>query len=260
MRRLVRPGAPANPRRVGASSPCEQRQWMPKTGGTAEVRFRPVTRDGSFFIGHYRNPIWDHRKEDQRNMKEMMQSMRDAALKAILESEDVDSLEGLRVRYLGRSIADVLNMSFDEALQLFEGQSKIEKILRAVCDCGLGYIKLGQPSPTLSGGEAQRMKLATEIAKTSRTKTLFIFDEPTTGLHPDDVSQLISVFNRLADMGHTIVIIEHNLDIIKTSDYLIDIGPEPGIDGGSIVAVGTPEQVAATNASHTGRYLKTLLG
>ncbi len=165
----------------------------------------------------------------------------------------------LRVRYLGRNIADVLDMSFDEALKLFEGQSKIEKILRAVCDVGLGYIKLGQPSPTLSGGEAQRMKLAKEIAKTSRTKTLFIFDEPSTGLHADDVNQLITVLNRLADLGHSVIIIEHNLDIIKTSDYIIDIGPEPGDAGGQIVGTGTPEQIAALEHSHTGRYLKPLL-
>ena len=165
----------------------------------------------------------------------------------------------LRVRYLGRNIADVLDMSFDEALKLFEGQSKIEKILRAVCDVGLGYIKLGQPSPTLSGGEAQRMKLAKEIAKTSRTKTLFIFDEPSTGLHADDVNQLITVLNRLADLGHSVIIIEHNLDIIKTSDYIIDIGPEPGDAGGQIVGTGTPEQIAALDSSHTGRYLKPLL-
>ena len=165
----------------------------------------------------------------------------------------------LRVRYLGRSIADVLDLSFEDALSLFEGQTKIEKILRAVCDVGLGYIKLGQPSPTLSGGEAQRMKLATEIAKTSRTKTMFIFDEPSTGLHADDVRQLISVLNRLADMGHTVVIIEHNLDIIKSADYVIDIGPEPGADGGEVVAVGTPEEIAKVKASHTGRYLKPLI-
>ncbi len=165
----------------------------------------------------------------------------------------------LRVRYLGRNIADVLDMSFAEALELFEGQSKIEKILRAVCDVGLGYIKLGQPSPTLSGGEAQRMKLAKEIAKTSKTKTIFIFDEPSTGLHADDVRVLTQVLGQLADLGHTIIIIEHNLDIIKTSDYIIDIGPEPGALGGNIVAKGTPEQIATVSASHTGRYLKPLL-
>ena len=166
----------------------------------------------------------------------------------------------LRVRYQGRNIAEVLDMSFDDALELFQGQSKIEKILKAVCDVGLGYIKLGQPSPTLSGGEAQRMKLAKEIAKTSRSKTLFIFDEPSTGLHADDVRQLIHIFNQLADLGHSMIIIEHNLDIIKTSDYLIDIGPEPGKDGGQIVGTGTPEAIAALPHSHTGRYLKPLLG
>ena len=166
----------------------------------------------------------------------------------------------LRVRYLGRNIADVLDMSFSEALELFAGQTKIEKILRAVCDVGLGYIKLGQPSPTLSGGEAQRMKLSKEIAKTSRTKTLFVFDEPSTGLHADDVRQLTAILGRLADMGHTVIVIEHNLDIIKTSDYVIDIGPEPGADGGRIVGAGTPEQIAAIEGSHTGRYLKPLLG
>ena len=165
----------------------------------------------------------------------------------------------LRVRYLGKNIAEILDMSFDEALKHFEGQSKIEKILRAVCDVGLGYIKLGQPSPTLSGGEAQRMKLAKEIAKTSRTKTLFIFDEPSTGLHADDVRQLITVLSRLADLGHSVVIIEHNLDIIKTSDYIIDIGPEPGKNGGQIVAIGTPEDIARVPESHTGRFLAPLL-
>lgn len=165
----------------------------------------------------------------------------------------------LRVRYLGKNIAEVLDMSFEEALKHFEGQSKIEKILRAVCDVGLGYIKLGQPSPTLSGGEAQRMKLSKEIAKTSRTKTLFIFDEPSTGLHADDVRQLIAVLNTLADLGHSILIIEHNLDIIKSADYLIDIGPEPGKDGGQVVAFGTPEQVAQVPESHTGRFLAPLL-
>ena len=166
----------------------------------------------------------------------------------------------LRVRYLGRNIADVLDMSFSEALELFAGQAKIEKILKAVCDVGLGYIKLGQPSPTLSGGEAQRMKLAREIAKTSKTKTVFIFDEPSTGLHADDVRQLIQVLERLADLGHTVIIIEHNLDMIKTADYVIDVGPEPGRDGGRIVGTGTPEMIASIPESHTGRYLRPLLG
>lgn len=165
----------------------------------------------------------------------------------------------LRVRYNGRNIAQVLDMSFGEALIHFQGQTKITKILKAVCDVGLGYIKLGQPSPTLSGGEAQRLKLSKEIAKTSHAPTLFIFDEPSTGLHADDVRQLIQVFCKLRDLGHSVIIIEHNLDIIKTSDYIIDIGPEPGDGGGEIVAAGTPKDVAFHADTHTARFLRPLL-
>ncbi len=165
----------------------------------------------------------------------------------------------LRVRYNGRSIAQVLDMSFDEALSHFQGQTKVTKILKAVCDVGLGYIKLGQPSPTLSGGEAQRLKLSKEIAKTSHAPTLFIFDEPSTGLHADDVGQLIRVFFKLRDLGHSVIIIEHNLDIIKTSDYIIDIGPEPGDGGGEVVAAGTPKDVAFHADTHTARFLRPLL-
>ncbi len=165
----------------------------------------------------------------------------------------------LRVRYNGRNIAQVLDMSFDEALSHFQGQTKVTKILKAVCDVGLGYIKLGQPSPTLSGGEAQRLKLSKEIAKTSHAPTLFIFDEPSTGLHADDVGQLIRVFFKLRDLGHSVIIIEHNLDIIKTSDYIIDIGPEPGDGGGEVVAAGTPKDVAFHADTHTARFLRPLL-
>ena len=164
----------------------------------------------------------------------------------------------LRVQYNGKNIAEVLDMSFSEAVKHFDGQSKIVKILQAVCNVGLGYIKLGQPSPTLSGGESQRLKLAKEIAKTSRTPTLFIFDEPSTGLHADDVCQLIQVFYKLRDLGHSLIIIEHNLDIIKTSDYIIDIGPEPGNAGGQVVATGTPRDVALHANTHTARFLKPL--
>lgn len=165
----------------------------------------------------------------------------------------------LRVKYQGLSIADVLDLSFQDALTHFNGQPKITKILKAVCDVGLGYIKLGQPSPSLSGGEAQRMKLAKEIAKTSHTPTLFIFDEPSTGLHSDDVKILVDVLQKLPEMGHSVIVIEHNLDIIKSADYIIDIGPEPGDQGGEIVASGTPESVAQNINSHTGRYLKKIL-
>ncbi len=162
----------------------------------------------------------------------------------------------LRVRLNGRSIADVLNMTFDEALDFFHDYTKITKILQTVCDVGLGYLRLGQPSPTISGGEAQRIKLSKEIAKKNATPTLFVFDEPSTGLHIEDVDRLIGVMNRLIDKGHSVLVIEHNLDIIKCSDYIIDVGPEAGVGGGSIVCTGTPEQVAACAASHTGRFLR----
>ncbi len=162
----------------------------------------------------------------------------------------------LRVRINGKSIADVLDMTFDEAAVFFKDYTKIYKVLQTVCDVGLGYLKLGQPSPTISGGEAQRIKLAREIAKKNTTPTLFVFDEPSTGLHMEDVDRLIGVMNRLIEKGHSVLIIEHNLDIIKSSDYLIDVGPEPGRAGGQIVCTGTPEHVAACEASHTGRFLR----
>lgn len=165
----------------------------------------------------------------------------------------------LRVRYKGKNIADVLDMSFEDAADFFSEHPKIYKILQTVCDVGLSYVKLGQASPSLSGGEAQRMKLSKEIAKTSRTKTVFILDEPSTGLHIEDIRTLLVVLNRLADLGHSIVIIEHNLDIIKSADYLIDIGPEAGEEGGECVAAGSPEIVEKVKASHTGRFLKDLL-
>ena len=162
----------------------------------------------------------------------------------------------LRVRLKGKSISDVLDMSFDEAAEFFSEYPKIAKILNTVCDVGLGYLKLGQPSPTISGGEAQRIKLSKEISKKNATQTLFVFDEPSTGLHIEDVERLIGVMNRLVNMGHSVLVIEHNLDIIKCSDYLIDVGPEAGADGGQIVCVGSPEHVAANSISHTGRFLR----
>ena len=165
----------------------------------------------------------------------------------------------LRVRLRGYDIAQILDASFDEALEIFADYPKIAKILRTVCEVGLGYLKLGQPSPTLSGGEAQRMKLSKEIAKSSRSKTLFILDEPSTGLHAEDIERLLSVLAMLADMGHTVIIIEHNLEIIKSADYVIDIGPEPGAGGGKLVACGTPEQVSQVETSHTGRFLREIL-
>ena len=166
----------------------------------------------------------------------------------------------LDVKYKGKSIYDVLEMSVEEGISFFDGLPALQRKLMTLFDVGLGYIKIGQSSTTLSGGEAQRVKLATELAKRSTGKTIYILDEPTTGLHTDDVAKLVGILQRLADGGNTIVVIEHNLDLIKTADYLIDLGPEGGEGGGTLVACGTPEQVAACEASHTGAFLKQKLG
>ena len=165
----------------------------------------------------------------------------------------------LDVKYKGKNIYDVLEMSVEEGLVFFDGLPALQRKLQTLFDVGLGYIKIGQSSTTLSGGEAQRVKLATELAKRSTGKTIYILDEPTTGLHSEDVSKLIGILQRLADGGNTIVVIEHNLDLIKTADYIIDLGPEGGDGGGTVVAVGTPEQVAACENSHTGAFLKEKL-
>ncbi len=167
--------------------------------------------------------------------------------------------ETLEVRYKGKNIADVLDMTVDEALEFFSALPKLKKRLQTLQDVGLGYVKLGQPSTELSGGEAQRVKLATELSKQATGKTIYILDEPTTGLHSDDVRKLLEVLQRLVDTGNTVVVIEHNLDVIKCADHLIDLGPEGGDGGGTIVCTGTPEEVAACPASFTGQYLKRML-
>ena len=167
--------------------------------------------------------------------------------------------ETLEVRYKGKNIADVLDMTVDEALDFFSALPKLKKRLQTLQDVGLGYVKLGQPSTELSGGEAQRVKLATELSKQATGKTIYILDEPTTGLHSDDVRKLLEVLQRLVDAGNTVVVIEHNLDVIKCADHLIDLGPEGGDGGGTIVCTGTPEEVAACERSYTGRYLKKML-
>ncbi len=167
--------------------------------------------------------------------------------------------ETLEVKYKGKSISEVLNMTVDEALPFFENQQSIHRYLKTLSDVGLGYISLGQPSTQLSGGEAQRIKLATELSKRSTGRTLYILDEPTTGLHFADVEKLLYVIDRLVDDGNTVVVIEHNLDVIKRADYIIDLGPEGGDGGGTIVATGTPEEIAACEESYTGHYLKKLL-
>ena len=168
--------------------------------------------------------------------------------------------ETLEVLYKGKNIAQVLDMTCEEAVEFFENIPKIRKKAQMLVEVGLGYIKLGQASTTLSGGEAQRVKLATELSRTATGRTIYILDEPTTGLHAADVHRLIEVLNRLVDAGNTVLVIEHNLDVIKTADYLIDLGPEGGDGGGTIVATGTPEQVAQVPESYTGQYLKSYLG
>ncbi|MBQ9980718.1 MAG: excinuclease ABC subunit UvrA [Oscillospiraceae bacterium] len=167
--------------------------------------------------------------------------------------------ETLEVRYKGKNIYDVLEMTADEAVEFFESVTKIRDKIATMCEVGLGYVKLGQPSTLLSGGEAQRVKLATELSRRSTGSTIYILDEPTTGLHSDDVSKLISILGRLVDAGNTVIVIEHNLDVIKTADYVIDLGPEGGDGGGNIVVCGTPEQVADCPDSYTGQYLKKML-
>ncbi|MDY3019226.1 MAG: excinuclease ABC subunit UvrA, partial [Oscillospiraceae bacterium] len=167
--------------------------------------------------------------------------------------------ETLEVRYKGKNIYEVLEMTVDEALPFFENLPKIYNRLLTLSEVGLSYVKLGQPSTELSGGEAQRVKLATELAKRSTGRTIYILDEPTTGLHSYDVHKLLEVLQKLVDLGNTVVVIEHNLDVVKTADYLIDLGPEGGDGGGTVVCTGTPEEVARCEASYTGRYLKRIL-
>ena len=165
----------------------------------------------------------------------------------------------LDVEFKGKNIADVLNMPVAEAVEFFSNQPSIARYLQTLMDVGLGYVRLGQSAPTLSGGEAQRVKLATELAKRSTGHTIYLLDEPTTGLHFEDVRRLLTVLGRLVDQGNTVLVIEHNLDVIKTADWLIDLGPEGGVGGGTVVAEGTPEQVAAVDTSHTGGFLRDLL-
>jgi len=167
--------------------------------------------------------------------------------------------ETLAIRYRGLSIAQVLDLTVDEAAYMFANVPKLQSALRTLSEVGLGYLTLGQPAPTLSGGEAQRVKLARELSRPSTGRTLYILDEPTTGLHFVDIEKLLEVLHRLVDAGNTVVVIEHNLDVIKTADWIIDLGPEGGEEGGRIVAEGTPEQVAAVTSSYTGQYLAGVL-
>ena len=167
--------------------------------------------------------------------------------------------ETLEVKYKGKNIYEVLDMTVEEAVKFFENVPSIRRKLETLNDVGLSYIKLGQPSTTLSGGEAQRIKLATELSKRSTGRTIYILDEPTTGLHFADVHKLTEILRRLAEGGNTVVVIEHNLDVIKTADYIIDVGPEGGARGGTIVACGTPEEIAENPNSYTGIYIRKFL-
>jgi len=165
----------------------------------------------------------------------------------------------LEIRFKEKNIADVLETSVDECLELFSAFPQLKRILETLVSVGLGYMKIGQPAPTLSGGEAQRVKLSRELGKSQTGRTLYVLDEPTTGLHFEDIQRLLSVLQRLVDAGNSVVVIEHNLDVVKCADWIIDLGPEGGAGGGMVVAVGTPEQVARVPGSHTGRFLADLL-
>jgi excinuclease ABC subunit A len=168
--------------------------------------------------------------------------------------------ETLEVRYKGRTIADVLDLTVSDGMEFFSAQTRIAERLELLNDVGLGYLHLGQAATTLSGGEAQRVKLATELAKRDTGRTLYILDEPTTGLHFEDVRLLLEVLHRLVQKGNSVIVIEHNLDVLKTADWIIDLGPVGGNMGGEVVAQGTPEEVAAVEASHTGQFLRRMLG
>lgn len=168
--------------------------------------------------------------------------------------------ETLDVHYKGKSIADVLNMPIEEGMHFFEAVPAISRHLKTLNDVGLGYVRLGQSATTLSGGEAQRVKLASELQKRSTGRTVYVLDEPTTGLHFEDISKLLTVLSGLVDKGNTVIVIEHNLDVVKTADWVVDMGPEGGAGGGLVIAEGTPEEVAGVPASHTGKFLREILG
>jgi excinuclease ABC subunit A len=197
--------------------------------------------------------------EGDGTLKISMQFLPDVYVKCEVCQGKRFNEDTLQVRYKGKTIADVLAMPVEEGLQFFENIPTLARMLKTLTEVGLGYIALGQSSTTLSGGEAQRVKLATELGKRATGRTLYILDEPTTGLHFADVHKLLDALHRLVATGNTVLIIEHNLDVIKTADWIIDLGPEGGDGGGRIVAEGTPETIAATEGSYTGKYLKSLL-
>jgi len=197
--------------------------------------------------------------EGDGTLKISMQFLPDVYVKCEVCGGKRFNEDTLQIKYKGKSIADVLAQSAEEAAVFFENVPPVARVLKTLVDVGMGYAAIGQPATTLSGGEAQRVKLATELCRRATGRTLYILDEPTTGLHFADIEKLLGVLHRLVDNGNTVLIIEHNLDVIKTADWLIDLGPEGGAGGGRIVAEGSPEKVAQVAASHTGHYLKKLL-
>jgi excinuclease ABC subunit A len=168
--------------------------------------------------------------------------------------------ETLEIKYKGKNIAEILDMTANQAFGFFEKINNIRSKLQTLIDVGLGYIHIGQPATTLSGGEAQRVKLSRELSKKATGKTVYILDEPTTGLHMDDINKLLNVLSRLVQVGNTVIVIEHNMDVIKTADHIIDLGPEGGDQGGNIIGCGTPEEIANINGSYTGQFLRKVLG
>jgi excinuclease ABC subunit A len=168
--------------------------------------------------------------------------------------------ETLEVHYKGKSISEILDMPIEEGLDFFAAIPPIARHLKTLSEVGLGYVRLGQPAPTLSGGEAQRVKLASELQKRSTGRTIYVLDEPTTGLHFEDIRKLLLVLQSLVDKGNTVVVIEHNLDVVKCADWVVDMGPEGGSGGGKVVATGTPEAIAKVKGSHTGQFLRPMLG
>ena len=232
--------------------------WGDENGRVAGLICDIYTTEGEPFAG---DPRGNLKKSLRRMEKEGFSSFNlGPEPEFFLFKMDEQGNQTLEVKYKGKSIYDVLDMTVEEALPFFENVPSIRQKIQTLYDVGLSYVKLGQPSTELSGGEAQRIKLAAELSKRGTGKTIYILDEPTTGLHFADVHKLIEILQRLTEAGNSVIVIEHNLDVIKTADYIIDMGPEGGDGGGTVVAQGTPEHVAGVKSSYTGHYLSDILG
>jgi len=222
----------------------------------------PVSKRRGYKSGRFSFNVKGGRCENCQGdgtLKIEMQFLPDAYVKCEVCNGKRFNEETLKIKFKDKNIYDVLEMPVEFATSFFKDIPQISRVLKTLNDVGLGYIKLGQPAPTLSGGEAQRVKLATELGKRSTGKTLYLLDEPTTGLHFADVEKLLNVLHRLVDMGNTVLVIEHNLEVVKTADWIIDLGPEGGENGGEVVVAGSPETVVKTESSYTGKYLKEYL-